>query len=93
MFIQQEDDGEQGAFYVEENNERLGEMTYRWGANDLMIIDHTEVDKKLEGKGVAKQLVKSAVDLARKKHFKILPMCSYAKAVLSKDDSYKDVLK
>ncbi len=43
-----------------------------------MIIEHTEVDESLEGKGVGKQLVHTAVEYARTHNIKIstaVPLC------------------
>ncbi len=91
MEIKKQDNGKKGAFYIEEGEERLAEMTYVW-SGDKIIIDHTEVSPKLEGKGIGKQLVTKAVEMAREKNIKIMPLCPYAKRVLEKDDSYKDIL-
>lgn len=50
MDIQQKDDGRNGVFFISANNELLAEITYRI-SEDLIIIDRTEVDATLEGKG------------------------------------------
>jgi predicted GNAT family acetyltransferase len=92
MTILQTDDGKKGAFYVEENDERLAEMTYVWAGTGMFIIDHTEVSDKLAGKGAGKQLVAKAVAFAREKNVKIKPLCPFAKAVFDKTPDYKDVL-
>jgi predicted GNAT family acetyltransferase len=92
MLVQQEDNGKKGAFFVEEDGERLAEMTYVWSGADKFIIDHTEVSDKLGGKGVGKQLVAAAVEFAREKNLKIIPLCPFAKSVLTKVTDYHDVL-
>ncbi len=92
MTIQQTDDGKKGAFYIEENGERLAEMTYVWAGSGMFIIDHTEVSEKLAGKGAGKQLVAKAVAYAREKNIKIKPLCPFAKAVFDKTPDYHDVL-
>lgn len=91
MEIKKHDNGKKGAFYIEEGEERLAEMTYVW-SGDKIIIDHTEVSPKLEGKGIGKQLVTKAVEMAREQNIKIMPLCPHAKRVLEKDDSYKDII-
>ncbi|MBQ9340515.1 MAG: N-acetyltransferase [Paludibacteraceae bacterium] len=45
-----------------------------------------------EGQGIARQLVMAAVDFARENNRTILPVCSYAKAVLTRTDEYNDIL-
>ena len=57
-----------------------------------MIIDHTRVFEGFEGKGIARQMVLSAVDFAHANYRQIIPVCSYAQAVLTRTDEYKDVL-
>jgi uncharacterized protein len=92
MEIQHSDDGKKGRFYVEIAGEKLAEMTYVWSSETKFIIDHTEVNDKLRGKNVGKQLVHAAVEFAREKNSKILPLCPFAKAIFNKIDEYKDVL-
>ena len=74
MEIQQKDNGKKGVFFIEENNEIIAEMTYVWSGEDKIIIDHTGVSEKLGGKGIGKQLVHKAVEMAREKQIKILPL-------------------
>ena len=81
MEIQQEDNGKKGVFFIEENGEVVAEMTYVWSGEDKIIIDHTEVSEKLGGKGIGKQLVHRAIEMAREKHIKILPLYPFAKKV------------
>lgn len=92
MEIKHADDGKKGIFYYEEDGKRLAEMTYVWSGSGKIIIDHTEVSQLLEGKGVGKILLAKVVEMARQKDLKILPICPYAKHVMEKSDSYKDVL-
>lgn len=92
MEILHEENNSKGAFYIEVKGERLAEMTYSKAGEDKIIIDHTEVNDALRGTGAGKQLVEAAVQFAREKGIKIIPLCPFAKAVLSKSDKYKDVL-
>ncbi len=80
-----------GTFTISENNEFAGEMTYSWAGDAFFIIDHTLVEEKFAGKGYGKQLVMAAVDYAREKKVKILPLCTYAKSVMDRDASTSDV--
>lgn len=89
----QHDNDSKHRFYV--NNEAgktLAEMTYTWAGSDKFIIDHTHVDDSLRGTGTGKQLVYAAVDYAREKNLKIIPLCPFAKVVIHKDKSLQDVL-
>lgn len=84
--------GHKGSFYYEENGIRLAEMTFTMAGDHHMIIDHTEVDDALRGKGAGKQLVKAAVEHARAKQLTITPLCPFARSVFSKIAEFQDVL-
>ncbi len=92
MEIQQKDNGKKGSFFMEENNKTLAEMTYVWAGTDRIIIDHTEVDDELAGKGAGKMMVTKAVEFARGKNVKIIPLCPFAKSVFEKMKAFNDVL-
>lgn len=92
MNILHQQNGSKGSFYIEENNQRLAEMTYTLAGEKRMIIDHTDVSDALRGKGAGKQLVTAAVDHARAKGIKILPLCPFARSVFDKVKEFQDVL-
>ena len=92
MQIQRDEHGRKGAFYIEENGEWIAELTYL-KSNDTMTIDHTEVDEKLRGEGVAQDLVKAAVEYARENNLKIRAVCPYAKKVIERTPEFQDVLQ
>ena len=92
MDIEHRDDGSKGAFFVKQGNELLAELTYVWAGTEKIIIDHTEVNQLLKGKGVGKQLVAAAVAFAREKRIKIIPLCPFAKRVMQKSEEFDDVL-
>ena len=71
---------------------QVGQMTYSRPTPERMIIDHTRVFEGFEGKGIARQMVLAAVDFARANNRQIIPVCSYAQAVLTRTDEYKNIL-
>jgi predicted GNAT family acetyltransferase len=85
-----EEDG-RGGFFVEREGIRLAEMTYARVSEKLVIIDHTLVDDRLRGLGVARRLLDSAVAWARSTGTKLAATCPYAKAQFEKDPSIQDV--
>lgn len=93
MIVQQTDDQKKGAFFVEQDAERLAEMTYSWAGEDKFIIDHTDVSDTLRGQGIGRHLLDAAVNFAREKQVKIIPLCPYAKSVFDKDPTLHDVLR
>jgi len=91
--IEQAEDGDRGAFFVQRQGVRLAVMTYSRVDPKLVIIDHTEVNQALQGLGVARKLLDHAVNWARTTGTKIIATCPYAKAQFEKDPSIRDVLK
>lgn len=86
------DVGHKGMFYVGNDGGILAEMVYTMAGPQKMIIEHTEVDDSLGGKGVGKQLLMTAVEYARTHNIKIIPLCPFAKAMFDKLAEIRDVL-
>jgi len=92
MVIQHKLVGSKGLFYVGQDGAILAEMVYTQSPGNIMIIEHTEVDESLSGKGVGRQLVETAVKYARQQQLKIVPLCPFAKSVFDKEPQWGDVL-
>ena len=91
MVIQHKQLDGRGMFYMGHDGGILAEMVYSL-SNNKMVIEHTEVNVELEGQGVGRKLVQTAVEYARNHNLKILPMCPFAKRVLDKTFEWQDVL-
>lgn len=89
--IRHQASGHRGAFVWIEDGRRLAEMTYTV-AGSRVIIDHTQMDEALRGKGVGAKLVHAAVEWARAGNTRLLPLCPFAKSVFDKTPEYSDVL-
>lgn len=81
-----------GAFYIEVEGKQEAMMTFVFAGEDKIIIDHTEVNPGNEGKGLGKKMVVKAVEFARDKNIKIIPLCPFAKSVFDKTPEFRDVL-
>jgi predicted GNAT family acetyltransferase len=90
-FVQHEAGDQHGVFFILQDGERVGELTYQRVSAKLAIIDHTEVIPRLRGGGVARKLFDAAVAWARGNHVKLGATCSYAVALLARDPSVQDV--
>ncbi len=86
------DDKKNGKFFISEVSKVLAEMTYVWAGEDKIIIDHTDVQPELNGKGAGKQLLFKAVEFARNNSIKIIPLCPFAKSMFDKLEEIRDVL-
>ncbi len=92
LTVQHQETNQKGSFYIEIANQRVAEMTYVWAGTDRIIIDHTEVADVLRGQNAGKKLVETAVNFARKKNIKIVPLCPFAKKVIDKTPEFQDIL-
>jgi len=90
--IEQEDNGKKGRYVIYVEEQFAGEMTYTWAGDTKFIIDHTAIEERFAGKGLGKLLVMKAVDFARTKGLKILPLCTFAKKVFDTDSSLNDII-
>lgn len=92
MEVKQFDRENKGFFKAEEDGKEAGRMTYSWAGADKIIIDHTEVNPDFKGQGVGNKMVMAAVNFAREKSIKIIPLCPFAKSVFQKNEEIWDVL-
>ena len=81
-----------GFFYIETDGKIEAKMTFVFAGDDKIIIDHTEVNPLNNGKGYGKMMISKAVEIAREKNIKIIPLCPFAKSVFDKTLEFKDVL-
>ena len=81
-----------GIFEAWLDDVHVGELTYQRTTPERMIIDHTRVFEGFEGQGIARQLVMASVAFARQNNRTIIPVCSYARNVLTRTIDYKDIL-
>ncbi len=51
-------------------------------AGDVMRLVHSEVPRELEGRGLAGQVVRGALNYARANGLKVVPVCSYVRAYM-----------
>ena len=55
---------------------------------DRLALVHTEVPRSVEGRGVGGALVKFALDDARNRGLRVLPMCAFVKAYIARHPAY-----
>ncbi len=90
--VKHDDNPKNGVFRLSEEGVEAGLMTYTWAGDTRFIIDHTEIYPQYEGKGYGKQLVSAAVEFAREKQVRIVPLCPFAKLIFAKNPKFRDVL-
>ena len=91
MEIKRKDDGGKGRFYIEDNGNQIGLMTYRKSGDGVITIDHTEVDSNHRGEGLGEDLVAEAVNFARENNLKIGATCPFARKLIDRTPEFQDV--
>ena len=79
-------------FFVGQSGSILAELVYSLPSAEKMIIEHTEVDDSLQGHGIGKELVETAVQYARAHNIKIVPLCPFAKSLFDETPAWADTL-
>ena len=73
------------------DGELVGECEFS-ASEKMWIIAHTGVRPAYEGQGIARRLVEKVIEEARTRQIRILPLCPYAKRMMTGKEEYKDVL-
>ncbi len=92
MKIQQSENGNQGKFFIEDDDRQIALMTFQKTGDGVITIDHTEVDPNFRGEGLGEDLVAAGVKYARENRLKIVPTCRFAKKVIDDAPEFQDVL-
>jgi len=90
--IGHEETGHRGTFYFEIDGNRRAALTYSRASPTLVIIDHTEVDHSLGGRGIGRRLLEAAVAWARETETRVMSTCPFSSAQFARDPSIRDVL-
>ena len=80
-----------GIFLIKEDDKTIAQLTYTL-KEYIMVIDHTEVDQSLEGKGIGGQLVEAGYAFAKANSYKIDPLCPFAEVMFERHPEWKEQL-
>ncbi len=86
------DNGATGQYNVYRAGKRIGAISYSWIQPDHMSVDYVMIDPTLRGKGIGNLVLAALADEARKEHFKITPVCGFARAVFIRKSDFSDVM-
>ena len=80
-------------FVLRVDGQRLGFLEYTRPDVGVMRIEYVEVSPELRGTGLGRQLVETAVAFATESKLRVVPICSYARAVIQRDPALSAALK
>lgn len=73
LYLDEKGDGD---FFISETEQKIATMQIGIHGNELTVY-HTEVSETYEGKGLAKKMMLTMVDYARKNNLKVFALCPY----------------
>lgn len=85
----QHDRDEQQFFYLEDGLRSIIDYELR---DQVMTITHTVVPSALEGRGIAADLTRHALQTAQQNDWKVVPACSYAEAYIKRHPEFANLL-
>ncbi len=84
------DENKKKFYSIIENEECF--VSYDKPDNKTLDLEHTIVHRKLSGRGIAAELVKTALQYAETNAYKVIPTCSYVSAYIKKHPEYKKLV-
>lgn len=86
-----DDDG--GVFYLVDNGDRLGKITYQYPGGERYVVDWVEVNPEFRGQGLARRLVGRIAEFARQRGYMLVPTCGVVRGIMERHSEYRDVLE
>ena len=80
-------------FVLRIDGERFGFLEFTRPDVGVFRIEYVEVSPELRGTGLGRQLVEKAVAFAADANLRVVPICSYARAVIQRDPVMSAALK
>lgn len=81
-----------GVFYLVDDGERLGKITYDDVDGDRFVVDWVEVEPEYRGQGLARRLIDRIANFARDRGVMIRPTCGVTRSVMERHAEFADVL-
>jgi predicted GNAT family acetyltransferase len=72
--------------------EHAGELVYRDRGGNVLAFLHTEVDQGLQRRGLGSALVAGALDDARRRGFRVVPLCPFVDAYVRRHPKHVDLI-
>lgn len=71
---------------------KLSKLDYMEDRDSILMM-HVGVHPQHRGQGVAEKLTRVALEYARDKSLRVIPMCSYVRAYISRHPEYVELTK
>lgn len=89
--VQVRHDASQQRYVLDVNGQALGFAQYQ-DDGERQVFTHTEIDDSLAGQGMGSTLARAALDDARRRGKRIVPVCEFIAAYVNKHSEWNDIL-
>lgn len=89
MNVETKDNPERSRFEAEVGGD-FAWVSYRL-KDDEIVLTYSEVPEPLRGRGIGEQVVLAALESARERGLKVVPLCSFVADVLRRHPEYADL--
>jgi uncharacterized protein len=89
--IEVADAPERERYELSSDGEVVGYSAYR-ARPGLIAFVHTEVDERLQGRGLADRLIRFALEDARARGLAVLPFCPFVKAFIERHREFDELV-
>lgn len=81
----------QGRYVLSVDGTEAGVVAYRL-RGDRLIVDHTEVGERYEGRGLGGRLARRVIDDARDRGLRLVPRCPFFRSYLERHPEHADLV-
>jgi predicted GNAT family acetyltransferase len=83
---------EHGSRFIVRQGDAIGFLQYNVIGSQI-ILEHTEVPKELEGRGLGGALARAGLEYARANGLGVIPVCPFVIRYLSRHPEYQSLVK
>lgn len=92
MDIRVEDQPSQHRFAALDGDDVVGVAEYE-RRGDVVVLTHTVVEPRAEGRGVGSALARTALDAARAEDLTVVPRCHFVASWIERHPDYADLVE
>ncbi len=71
---------------------RVAFIDYILNNENIMFLNHTEVPREMEGKGIGSRLVKETLQYIRDREYKLAPICPFVASYVRRHPEWQELL-